>query len=112
MIRDEILNMPAGKDMDELIKTLVMGEEIPPPTYWIDEYSTDIAAAWQVLEHLMATGHERFEAPAIFRWPDTWMCVFYEKNDTMSPMWIEATADTVSLAICRASLLATVEVEE
>jgi len=135
MTRDEILNMPAGREMDALVAEKVMGWIPKDNLYWKDnegsfagwatefsEYSvkpfrpsTDIVAAWQVLEHLIATGEQRFEAPALFKYPLAWLCVFYQKHEKpgeMAPAWIDANAPTAPLAICRAALLAVMESEE
>jgi hypothetical protein len=44
--RDEIVNMPAGREMDVTVGYHVMDLVAPPELY--PPYSTDIAAAWQV----------------------------------------------------------------
>lgn len=72
----EILNMPAGKGMDELILEKIFGyEKLPPPAcpkfqkptddgvvkmLFIPPYSTTISAAWLVVEK-MAEGADFFE---------------------------------------------------
>lgn len=79
-----------------------------PPQCWghggggreLDSYSTDIAAAWEVVE--------RFPRFVVSKFPDwNWRCYVW-------PEWAEgsdqpgfvADAETGSLAICRAALLA------
>jgi hypothetical protein len=136
MNRDEILNMEAGREMDELIAKAVMGyyettvkeefyeggrfvlKELNALTreglhggyiyhYQIKGYSTDIAAAWQVVEKLKPSyqfglwsddfdGAEGFGCR--FRLKGT---IAYDRDI----VWTE----TAPLAICRASLLATLD---
>lgn len=136
MTRDEILNMPAGREMDcEIAKhvlskepTLVkeiegylFGEKITlrgdftVRREWVDAgdytipvdsggtdrlpgYSTDIAAAWQVVENLK---HKCF----YFEIDKTqkYFCLFCDDLD------YAVIADSAPLAICRAALLAVME---
>jgi hypothetical protein len=125
MTRDEIENTPAGKEMDALIAREIFGmtidktfkgEWVVNPSYYVGSlgesrargwapkpYSTDIAAAWQVWEKLVEM--ERY--PTLHQGPD-------ENDDSntyayielVNPADINAWADTVPLAICRAALLA------
>ncbi len=116
----DIMNMPAGIDMDILIVTRVMGfMRLPPPAmpalqkptangivelYDCPRYSTDIAAAWEVVEEM--------KKRVIYKYPvcpnivyhhsdNLWWCEFFSGD------WMRnASADTAPLAICRAGLLA------
>jgi hypothetical protein len=114
MTRD-ILNMPAGREMDELVAERVMGwtlEEVTDPImhetfmnyvdtetgrgmYRPEEWlpSTDIAAAWEVVEKMQ--GGLRFELRRI---PSGFWAYFGEE--------MSAEANTAPLAISRAALLA------
>lgn len=121
MTREEILNMPAGREMDALIAENVMGiesvafnDETKCPECestmrfcgsrswcsscheWIyspyKEYSTDISAAWEVVEKLGII----FQETCIDNDKD-WRCYFDNAC---------ASAETAPLAICRAALLA------
>lgn len=56
-------------------------------------YSTDIAAAWTVVEKLKG-----FKLDLCFEHDSLWQCVFW--NDGI----VEASADTAPMAICKASL--------
>jgi hypothetical protein len=106
--------LPAGHELDLLIATLVLGlpviddgpdardvryvhaEQGTLPHHWIriERYSTEIAAAWTVVEHL-TPAHEPFE---VLRFGGAYRARF---------KWVHAgTADTAPLAICRAALLA------
>lgn len=120
MTRDEIENMPSGRAMDALIAEHVMGWTNPrrrhkgtlimtPPAddpvrrggQAAPHYSTDIADAWQVVEHLLGRavwqiGVRRIESLGF------WLC---EVGGVYS------RAENAPLAICRAALLAVVEDE-
>lgn len=94
MTRDEILAMPAGREMDVLVGRHVMDLVGPPDLYW--EYSTDISAAWMVVEKFPFCSLD-FDAT-------TWRCelsdgdkIFIASSDLRNP--------SAPLAICRAALL-------
>lgn len=114
--------LPAGRELDALIAEKVMGGvSRHPEWYWLRSgtapevpdlptpkgrpaifcgpgFSTDIAAAWNVVERLKA----RYRFELVHRGGDRpWVAVF--------GTW-RATADTAPLAICRAAL-ATVRIE-
>src|SRR4030042_3346242 len=127
MTKDEILNMPAGREMDALIAEKVMGWKISlidltyggrwenietgelmgGIQYW--NPSENISAAWEVVEKMKSEGWE-----ILIQWanwneiPDepleySWY-VDYEfyTNDVKDWRGYQASADTPSLAICRA----------
>ena len=137
MNRDEILNMPAGKEMDALIATEIMGRETVElqdafcpycgeemrfcgTRSWCSqckewryspymEYSTDIAAAWEVVLHEMDKGG----CPNLVNDDDGhWALSFDGTNNilcTMQTSFIDDPrlwCDTAPLAICKAALLA------
>jgi len=98
MTRDEILNMEAGREMDELITQKVISND----GFWhgIKPYSTDISVAWQVVEKLCdETGCDVVKVckrdPELLR--GEWSCNFGRGA--------EAFGDSAPLAICRAALL-------
>lgn len=132
MTRDEIVNMPAGREMDALVAEKVMGE--PKPIYvhpnlhieypkestlgnWrcynIYEhgdvcewnplpFSTDIASAWEVVEKLCNKYH-------VSIWTD-----FTHYGTALRTLGIDelvevTAAPTAPLAICRAALLAVMD---
>jgi hypothetical protein len=126
MTRDEILSMPAGREMNELIAEKVMGWDIHPasPDPWERElawYSDDgklqggygywrpsenIADAWQVIDK--ADWYwELFPATDIYDVTEI-VCRLGFEAGTMGDCSVEgeAKADTPELAICRAALLA------
>lgn len=133
MKRDEILNMPAGRDLDALIAEKVMGWT--RETYWVatltiatgqreDEersglmgpdgirdvdnypcYSDDIAAAWEVVEKLRYEYSITVETTRTRR--QEILAGFFVPNSYKPTA--RAVADTAPLAICRAALLAAME---
>lgn len=119
MTRDEILTMEAGAEMDALVATKVMGwiQASTQSSVWLTWYppgehskarlspppfSTDIAAAWEVVKRIIGTTKR---CPQV-RWI----------SEAMSHEWhcdmewgAEAYAPTAPLAICRAALIAVME---
>lgn len=104
MTRDEILAMPAGRELDSQVAEKVMGLKQSPKNaeffqYWpyafepARPYSTDIAAAWEVVG--------KFGLFNLTRYGDgTWGAQDNARFDE------PVVAETAPLAICRASLLA------
>jgi hypothetical protein len=107
MTRDEILNTPAGREIEALIELAIFNRTltsaasdasyIKTPNGYEDlrrnkHYSTDISAAWEVVEKLKP----QFQEITIDADKD-WRCYF----DSAC-----AFAETAPLAICRAALLA------
>lgn len=94
------LALPAGPELDGIVSERVMGvPPLPDGTFWtLPEYSTDIAAAWEVVEKIgdeltLDTG---------------------SKSPSRAILWSSMTGaqatgfgETVPLAICRAALKAT-----
>ena len=132
MTRDEILAMEAGGELDEIVATRMMGwqrqDETPEGRCcpknghdWISpdgerwrchacgwsfpSYSTEIAPAWEVVEKLWT---ERWIWFKIHPSSDEGWQVNIEINNRSVPV----IADTAPLAICRAALLAIMEVDE
>jgi len=121
MTREEIINMPAGYEMNNLIGQRVMGWHFDADGNWEDghgeypdmrwwEYrfspSTDIEAAWSVVEKLCnENGCDVVKVckrdPELLR--GEWSCNF--------GLGFEAFGESASLAICRAALLAVMDGE-
>jgi hypothetical protein len=111
--------MQAGREMDALVAEKVMGVEIPK---WLDVpngldtltsrevvplYSTDIRAAWQVVQNLRERGwfFDLGDKPSIdgdFASPRVW-------NAFVDRIVFGPNADTPMLAICLAALAAVEE---
>lgn len=124
MTREEILNMPAGREMDAMIAEKCMGweyketyrtmtwelphkkvialfspegiEKTPP------HYSTNIAAAWEVVEKLKIFSINAPRSTKEFYSAWCWVIGYGHEN---------AQADTAPLAICRVALLAVMGAE-
>jgi hypothetical protein len=129
MTREEILNMPAGREMDALIAKKVMGWSADPEGYWLDrkneyadtgwglfkqdetknhpackEYnpSADIRAAWEIVV-AMEEKDIWFELANVVPNSDP---IVYEAKFIGGRDGAYACEDTAPLAICRAALLA------
>ena len=113
--------MPAGRVMDALVAEL-MGVHLTLPNYpqgmYPDPYSTNIVAAWEVVDAMSRRGiwlsvsdHRHglygIDNPEPHWWV-TWMRTDREINPTCPEGDIEweTQADTAPLAICRAALKA------
>jgi hypothetical protein len=109
--------LPAGRELDTLVSRAVMGGDVYPDGggYYdfmervgsgqsrsLPYYSTDIRAAWEVVNKVLSTdGHFAF-------WPSIrGFGIAYHGIRTWDsePVW-EVFADTAPLAICRAALKA------
>ena len=102
MTRDEILNMPAGTKMNQLIWWKVFDMYPTPPNNdmkLLPDYSTDISAAWEVVDKLV-----RFSI-TIESFPKGVLCRFFGAGSSTAGDAV-GWADTAPLAICRAALLA------
>jgi hypothetical protein len=109
LTHQQIDEMPAGREMDELIAEEVMGLDgssvmwtagIPPhPCY--SHYSTDIAAAWEVAKKFNLTMLQKVS----WNNPQGWTWNAYCGDASGSDLK-DAYADTAPLAICRAALKA------
>lgn len=102
MTRDEILNMPAGNKIDAWIDVLIFGDD--GTNYSGKHYSTDISAAWEVVEKTNS-----FEVELIIEKDGMYECQIWN-GDTFHPEQC-IRADTMPLAICRAALLTILEDE-
>ena len=88
---------------------------------YIPAYSTDISAAWQVVKKIcIDPPNDCWTGPTMqinYHIEDSKEChVVFEYLDSLDWYvgkhdWVEARADTIPLAICRAALLATVGVD-
>ena len=123
MLTTDILSLPASRELDALVAEKVMGWTLLPcpvhqprecsfggqapgerePAH-IPPYSTSIAAAWEVVEHIkhdvsMYVNHTDAKKPTI--------CVVIAEPKPYNGMMLPCgEADTAPLAICRAALKA------
>jgi hypothetical protein len=119
MTCEDILNMPAGPKLDDLVAEKVMND--PMGQVWSRHYSTDISAAWEVLEKLFERGWYAeiitdaktteidFEIAIRDRNNGTWTLDTGVEDGWITDGWV--VASTAPLAICRAALLAVMEKE-
>ena len=140
MTRDEILNMPAGREMDALIAEKVMGHTVDKREryvkssilskrrqpmhkitelfvggYYLRKYSESIEAAWEVVNKICVSAPNDC-------WTGPTMQINYE-HDSCEVIFtnldsidcavesVQAIAESAPLAICRAALLTTLEDE-
>lgn len=101
--------MTAGRALDALIATKVM-HDIPGQALGPRHYSTDIAAAWEVVEKLRTLAFVSIGTANGELMPNglperLWVCTLSCLGDDVHSH-IEGEADTAPLAICRASLKA------
>jgi len=115
-------DMPAGREMDAIIAEKVMGAKIqwidlsppfgrgrnlfygegePNENQPIERYSTEISAAWGIVEKMRE--HNSFGPRSFWLWSSlgslvTWHADFYDEPTQGSE------ANTAPLAICRAAL--------
>lgn len=116
---DEIRNEPAGRRLDVWVATLVMGQTrsgecplgapdcpgkyTPQASRWpcLPPYSTDIAAAWEVVLHLWRLNHESRK---------TTSCSWTPHNELVykAHSSIFSEPEKAPLIICREALIAVV----
>ena len=118
MTREEILNMPAGREMDALVAEKVMGADtkqyyrldgIPWHKHDLPAYSTEIDAAWKVIKGLEYNWNLCRDVGKCGSDYETAGDMNYRFIYTAPGMPMEGiTADTAPLAICRAALLAVI----
>lgn len=117
MTREEIEKMSAGREMDALVMEWVTKFTVDD-NFHIPSYSTDIAAAWAAVEKLQEIYPDYdFYLEKSGRHVEFWFRI----NDTSQGGWnssgawdkriSDAEADTAPLAICRAALLAVMELK-
>lgn len=110
--------MEAGRELDRLVAERVMGFEVSSEggyvrlhrnNTWqrISSYSTDIAAAMQVVEKLSTRAYLQLHSPFI---PDEKWWAFFEHLGTTDthPIW-RGIGTTAAEAICRAAVMYAVD---
>lgn len=98
MTKDEIVKLEAGVFLDALVGEHVMG--LPPGAWALPFYSTDIAAAWQVVMKMRENGYLDYHEYEYGKNNLSWW--LFTKDDC--DHYVEAKTD--ALAICQAALLA------
>ena len=123
LTREAILAMPAGREMDALIAELVMGWRVEHEPYqFLDgeagtgyddpgdfQPSTDIAAAWEVVERLNLLDLYALKRSNEYDSQTAGYEVGEPSCGDGGRYWDRlAEAETAPLAICRAALLTTI----
>ena len=110
----DVDTLEAGRELDALVAERVMGlrmvshktatydptpDDAPIGRFAdVPRYSTDVAAAWGVVERVLKLGHYFKIAPHCFYKPPAWIIQLDVLGDVL--------AETFPLAICRAALKA------
>src|SRR5690606_4737413 len=126
--RDGAAVMEAGRDLDALVAEKVLGLRVyrdsgnvflgspdsHPDTWGLPPYSTDIAAAWQVIEYFRQEGKSwLIETHHTYGGTENELGYFISNHDcefrplngwTWEDDFIETTAPALPLAICLAAL--------
>lgn len=118
LTREQVLGMEAGPEMDELVAVMIMGyESSKVRNGWVElgnfatypkRYSTDIAAAWEVVEKVREKGWGMAIVNAFSQEPDGPGYGCHLRNGMKTHT---GYAETAPLAICRAALLTTIQGE-
>lgn len=115
--KEQIQGMKAGRELDALVVEKVFNKSITTTYgedsvhtldrlkvgYLIQNYSTDIAAAWEVVEKLKEKGISIYVKAFL----DTYCVEAHSVGSSINKI----LADTAPEAICKAALLAILEVE-
>ena len=103
MTREEILTMESGRTMDALVAEKIFGKVKDSWHYklTLPNYSTDIAAAWGVVEKIIAIPRTEEEAR---RMANTKFGYWFDK----AYLW-SMTAGKAATEICRLALLAVMD---
>jgi len=114
MTKDEILNMPAGREMDALIASIFFKDSY---IHSVDStnglqrtfpfFSKDISAAWEVVEKLKKDGWS-FTLTQHADPLGDYVIEFWRRDNFMED-YDTIRENTAPLAICRAALLAHLE---
>lgn len=97
MTQEEILNMKAGREMDELIARFIYPDAIRFFAY--SNYSTNMEDSWDVVN--------KFPFVSLTFDSATWSCLFSDGENEFSA-GSDLSNPSPMLAICRAALLSTV----
>jgi len=103
------MEMEVLGENEEPIDGMKHFEDFITGNHCVPRYSTDIAAAWQVVEHLVSSGRFFFRLSGAGREPDTdpvWQVTLAEYPDDETTVETRRLAYTVPLAICSAALAA------
>ena len=122
--RESIRAMQPGRELDALVEQYVFGNKVrwvqdlitdqypvsDQEGYIVDYYSTDISAAWEVVEKMSKTCFSEVAMTELDDGAWGWMARFIlVLNEPYTVKGYRATAKTAPEAICKAALLAVLE---
>lgn len=106
MTKDEILELPAGTKINQLIWWKLFDMKPTPPNndmLLLSDYSGDIVATFDLIQQLRAMNYNvRVELHKTYTTVTLWQRDMTEHG----PYPITCRADTIYLAVCRVALLA------
>lgn len=101
LTKDQIQNMPAGREMDALIWKYVYKSKHPKPP--VNDFpSTDIDCAFGLVEKFYSMGLNKYSNGK------EWRCYLVLEKNGVNQDGI-GEADSAALAICRAALICMIE---
>jgi len=112
MNREEILKMPAGREMDTLVaESLGLVKNVGTPLELILPFSTNLLAAFEVVEKMHQNEYQ-YTLRGHFMGVEQHVATFDNQDWADANPLYKAHGNTAAHAICRAALLAVVPVTE
>mgnify|MGYP001144293395 CR=1 FL=1 len=107
LTREKILALQPGRELDALVAEKIFGVNNPDARW---SPSTDIAAAWEVVEKMSKTHFSEIAMTELEDGTWGWMARFIlVLNEPYTVNGYRATAKTSPEAICKAALLAVID---
>lgn len=103
LTREEIQGLLPGRELDELIAEQVMGWVSFRIGHLIPNYSTDISAAWEVVENIMSMNLDVRIYCVSMKINNLFDCVIHEGDNNKV---VVSMQPSLPEAICKAALLA------
>lgn len=100
LTREQIEKMEAGPELDEAVHFNVMPDSIVRL-----KYSTNIAAAWRLVDEFLASGPRGTRKVMVMAGAADMWCGWFERVEPGGG-YVQGDGDTAALAICRGRLLA------
>ena len=112
MTKDEIMQLE-GRELDtEVTRRVFMRSDFYLRTFVQPYYSSDISAAWMVVEKMMKLGY-RYVLRGNFEGNGLHWCGFDQQEwADLNPLWQCKPCKSLPVAICRAALLAMEDSDE
>ena len=105
MTKGEIMQLE-GRELDVAVAQAIWEWKLNPKLVGLPFYSSDISAAWMVVEKMMKLGY-RYVLRGNFEGNGLHWCGFDQQEwADLNPLWQCKPCDSLPVAICRAALLA------